>query len=773
MMGCTLLLAGALAAADRVSAQPNPAVIRPSTLGATNTPISLVPPTISFGAPQSTAPDLGGRVASPASGGAGAHVVRLQGVSGIQSAAGLPQGARDFLILHARALSQGQVASYLVDLDVANDFFQRHVEPASVHAAATATGDGHTGCDSVSVKCVGEAAKHAEDELKRQAQDVWKSVVGDVARDWNVVADCFSDQNLPVPDVPIRFSKTFGFPITIGTDRRTNTLASVSGTLDLSEPVDVDFTAHIGISYIPCLPYALRPTSIGANGTLEYDERISANMKAGAAFSYTAAVPPGGGGEFPITAIPLLVNNQYVARLDISLYLDGQVAFDSTAGISGTIGAELKHRAQLGFRCSGNGCDLQVVPFEELIGTESVRLEGRMKLRPAILAAVEIAFNGDLLAARAGINPYVQGEIIGCAAGAAKQSTAGGGADQSYALTADFDSGIEALAEAKAGPVQVGSKHWKDDQRHIAFRDLAHSTALQPDVSGKTEAVARQPVALQLKMPSCYPYSEAVEYQLDWAVDGASRDAGRATAASVTKIGGSSGAGCSLGSDSGRCSGDPHKSTLVNLAFPGVGSYPVRVSLIRDAHGRDFSGAPATQHVVTVTGAPAQSAATAATAAGSNGRENLSPASLSGSAASGCCAITPNPALAGRLGRLLVAFPPSAVPSGTRIEVIKDGKELQNGYGNQSWDLFGGTYELKVSGKLVPNVAVQARSDTNVRVGVLSANDQTHWEILDGGTAIANGYGMKLVGLPIGAYSLRVSGQTESFTIRDGQVTDF
>jgi len=777
MMVCPLLLAAALVAADRASAQPDRAVIRPSTLGANN-PISMAPPTISFGAPQTPAPDLVVPGASRASGGANARIVRLQGEAGIQAAASLPQGARDFLILHARALPQGQVAAYVVDLDVANDFFQRHAEPASVHAAATANNDSHTGCNAVSVNCAKEAAQHAADEIKRQAQDAWKSVVGDVTRDWNVVADCFSDQNLPVPDVPIRFSKTFGFPITIGTDRRTNTLASVSGTLDLSEPVDVDLTAHIGIAYIPCLPYALRPTSIGANGTLEYDERISANMKAGAAFSYIAAVPPGGGGDFPITAIPLLVNNQYVARLDISLYLDGQVTFDSTAAFSGTIGAELKHRAQLGFRCSGNGCDLQVVPYEELIGTESVRLEGRMKVRPAILAAVEIAFNGDLLATRAGINPYVQGEIIGCAAGAAKQSTAGGGADQSYALTADFDSGVEALAEAKAGPVQVGSKHWKDDQHHIAFRDLAHSTALQPDVSGKTEAVAQQPVALQLKMPSCYPYSEAVEYQLDWAVDGASRDAGRATAASVTKIGGSSGAGCSLGSDSGRCSGDPRKGTLVNLAFPGAGSYPVRVSPIRDTHGRDFSGVPATQHVVTVTAAPAQSAASAATsstAAGPNGRENLAPASLSASAPLACCVVTPNPALAGRLGRLVVAFPPSAVPSGTQIVVIKDGKELQNGYGDKSWDLFGGTYELKVSGKLVPNVPVQARSDTNVRVGVLrvSASDQTHWEILDAGTAIANGYGMKLVGLPVGAYSLRISGQTESFTIRDGQVTDF
>jgi hypothetical protein len=144
-------------------------------------------------------------------------------------------------------------------------------------------------------------------------------------------------------------------------------------------------------------------------------------------------------------------------------------------------------------------------------------------------------------------------------------------------------------------------------------------------------------------------------------------------------------------------------------------------------------------------------------------------------AAVACCAVVPNPALVGRLGRLVVAFPAAAVPSGTPLAVVKDGHELQTGYGSQSWELLPGNYDLSVSGKVVRNVSVQSRSDTNVRVGVLrvAASSQTHWEVLDGGAAIANGYGAKLVGLPIGSYSLRISGQAESFTIRDGQITDF
>ena len=152
---------------------------------------------------------------------------------------------------------------------------------------------------------------------------------------------------------------------------------------------------------------------------------------------------------------------------------------------------------------------------------------------------------------------------------------------------------------------------------------------------------------------------------------------------------------------------------------------------------------------------------------------SLSPGSLS--ATPGCCAVAPNPTLVGRLGRLVVSFPPAAVPTGTQVAVVKDGKDLQTGYGNQAWELLPGTYDLKVSGKTVTNVTVQARSDTTVRVGVLrvSASSQTRWEVVDGSALIARGYGTQLVGLPIGTYGLRVSGQTESVAIRDGQVTDF
>ena len=63
----------------------------------------------------------------------------------------------------------------------------------------------------------------------------------------------------------------------------------------------------------------------------------------------------------------------------------------------------------------------------------------------------------------------------------------------------------------------------------------------------------------------------------------------------------------------------------------------------------------------------------------------------------------PNPALKGRPGRVVVGYPNGAMPKNTRVDVMKDGKVVQSGYGNQSWDLLSGTYEVKISGKPVPD----------------------------------------------------------------------
>jgi hypothetical protein len=140
-----------------------------------------------------------------------------------------------------------------------------------------------------------------------------------------------------------------------------------------------------------------------------------------------------------------------------------------------------------------------------------------------------------------------------------------------------------------------------------------------------------------------------------------------------------------------------------------------------------------------------------------------------------CCTVTPNPSQKGRLARLVVAFPMGATPKGTRVAVLKDGKELRSGYGNQQWELLSGIYEVVISGKHVPNGPLKAGHDTNVKVGVLkiSAAKETRIEILDGGTEISSGYGDQLIGLPVGSFNVLIAGQSAPVTNSEGETTDF
>lgn len=141
----------------------------------------------------------------------------------------------------------------------------------------------------------------------------------------------------------------------------------------------------------------------------------------------------------------------------------------------------------------------------------------------------------------------------------------------------------------------------------------------------------------------------------------------------------------------------------------------------------------------------------------------------------GCCVIMANSSLKGRFGRLIVAYPSAAVPTGTRIAVFKDGREVQADYGNHEFELLSGTYEIKIGGMTVHNVTVKAGHDTKVKVGVLritGANNKRA-AVLESGKEIAGAYGGELIGLPAGTFDVQMAGQTERVTISEGKITDF
>jgi hypothetical protein len=214
----------------------------------------------------------------------------------------------------------------------------------------------------------------------------------------------------------------------------------------------------------------------------------------------------------------------------------------------------------------------------------------------------------------------------------------------------------------------------------------------------------------------------------------------------------------------------PHR-----FPFPSAGTFLFQITLVillvSFSHCKKKEDTPPVPKVAeTPVAAPAASPPAPTPAAASSAT-----APAEGQGMNDCCVIGENPDMKGRLGRVVVAFPNGAVPKDTRVDVLKDGKVVQGGYGNQSWELLSGAYEVSISGKRIGNVTVKPGHDTTVKVGVLrvSAGKDTRVDVLDIGNKLTGGYGNQVIGLPPGSFNIQVAGQSERVTISEGQVTDF
>ena len=215
-------------------------------------------------------------------------------------------------------------------------------------------------------------------------------------------------------------------------------------------------------------------------------------------------------------------------------------------------------------------------------------------MRPDIYTAIQLDFDIDALSARAGPQPYLLGEAAGCVAVAGSQSSAAASTEsENHLLTADLDWGVDLRAEALVAGKVVGNS-WTypvTHNKHLWFRDLVPdgSTGLEVLVTPVAQAVVNRPAAYKMRMPSCYPYTGAVRYQVSWTGGGSPA----ATPA------------CAWQANQGTCNYDPTRDLTFAIAWPTAGSHTLTVVAVGDSHDnsmRTFAPAPKpTQLTVMVT----------------------------------------------------------------------------------------------------------------------------------------------------------------------------
>ena len=516
-----------------------------------------------------------------------AATIKVHGLDGIEKVPGLNPDARRLLEIHVRRIPQGESDYYIINPQLAEQWMQSHPHVPDDIQPPDVDQNTHSGCHAFSWHCAQEAAAHAADQVQNlidQAQDVWNHASHELAHDWNVTESCFADQTISLGQVPVQFqtSPSMTVPLYHASGKAGGGAASgtVDGSVTVGFPMQSDFNAGLDLFYIPCLPFVIRPRSLSAAGTIKVAEQFTAAVKATGQFKQTLTIPPTGGARIPLYVIPIMVGHVPVAELDVSAYIEGNVEVGGKGSAQGQFQVLDPHQAQFSFSCTGHGCsgDPGAIPLPTT-ATETAQINGQVYVKPAIFTALQLDFDVSMLSARAGPQPYLLGTASGCQSGTASQSTDGSSSSsENHILAGDLDWGMDLRAEALIGGKVVGNSYVHrvtgSRQGHLWFRDLAPggSTALVADVTASA-ASAAHPASLQVRMPSCYPYTEAVQYQVSWTGNAAP---------------GTSPA-CQWSAGKGSCKYDPAKPLPLSLTWAQPGNYVVSVATVRDDHDRRFS----------------------------------------------------------------------------------------------------------------------------------------------------------------------------------------
>lgn len=511
-----------------------------------------------------------------------APVLYVRGLKAVEQAPDLPDGARRILEMLVRRVPLGESDHYMVNVQLAKEWIDAHPVPDRVKP--TEPNDKKCGNWYDSWDCAGQAVS---DEWKRtydHAVDEWNDAEKTLADAWETSVACFAEQTISSGEIPVRFSITHSMTVNLSqSGSKGSAQGTVAGSATLGIPIRSNATARLDLFYIPCLPFAIRPKALSGAGVLTVGEELRANVSATGSFTKTFTLPPSGGPVIPLQVFPIIIGGVPVAEIDVSAYIEGEIEVSAKGRAEGQFQITNTNPTQFGFACSGKGCSASSKGQPSATTTnESAQIQGTVTVKPAIYTALQLDFNYEALSARVGPQPYLLGEASGCAAAAATQ-TVGGAANsqENHVLSADLDWGVELRAEALVLGKIVGNSYRTRlmNDKHLWFRDLAPggSNALVAVAESTGPQAAAKPAGFRIRMPSCYPYPDPVEYRLTWTGNAAPQPR----------------PGCQWQPGAGTCRFDPAKDLVIGLTWPAPGAYSLTVVAVGDDHKRTFAPAPA------------------------------------------------------------------------------------------------------------------------------------------------------------------------------------
>jgi hypothetical protein len=468
------------------------------------------------------------RAAGKASGGAAFNeqFYTIDGEDGLQ-AAPIPQPLKDAIAVDIAA-APGEPAAYSISKSVADEIALSVMQGAPTRrlielageggAAAGATRDGILGCRDKQIE------KSQSFELSSPIQATYHLGGG----------------------------TGFTGNVSLAGQAQVSALGEVSVTLKRS-----------GIWHL-CVPYGVKLRHARVKGSVQIEQ--------GATVSGTVRYANPTAWEWQI-AKPFLFSIDFMAGplpVHVGFNMPITAGFDEN-GIKASVSGEVTYSGQrsisgeFDYRCSGTDCSGSSRLDTKDLGAQPLTASLSGRFEPSLYA--QVAFRGYLYSdsfayAQAGIRAYLMGDLWGYYGNRCGDADGDGRFETVEALTFDLDWQLKVVGQADTLLTSEWRKDiWTSPRWHVQFWDVlggAGSRALTPVLKGSGQAAANKPRNYQAAMRSCWPYADAVDYELDWGDRG------------VPQL----------------LAGLPVTGGNAAHTWPGRGSTTLRLTALGDAHGR-------------------------------------------------------------------------------------------------------------------------------------------------------------------------------------------
>lgn len=357
----------------------------------------------------------------------------------------------------------------------------------------------------------------------------------------------------------------------------------LSGKFKAKFPLRAELSASVKVKVleVACAPVALKLKYIRVHGSFDVRSELSLDAQIGVTQKFRARVvtEPLGGFVFFVGPIPVY--------LGCDAYLDATIEFTAPNLVQVAYAATGEGKGSIDLKCTTGSCS-GTQTFEHHWhdkGDATFAAQGvRAVIKPGLEGGLVAYVNDpDFIKAYFAVRPYLQSDVWAATSG---QCQTPGVADDgpAVALTMDLDSGLDVVAGVDTFLPGVAKEFelysW---QEHLKFIDLVGSTALTPVVQVKPPTTAGAAETFTVRMRSCYPYKDKVNYQL--------------------------GFGDETGGKGGSYWGSP-SGAQTSHTYAAEGSFALSARALGDKHGRSFKS-PAT--VVPLVVAAAKGAPTGAT----------------------------------------------------------------------------------------------------------------------------------------------------------------